>query len=99
MADWGLIATATATGGLVIFNYVKESQAKKKRIKEAEITKRFGLGPNPGRCGEHKERLDAVDLSIRGLETRVAVIDTKVTALEKCADEIRRDVAGIREKV
>ena len=82
-----------------MFNYIRETQAKKKRVKESELLKRFNLKENPSRCGEHKERLDAVDLSIRGLETRVAVIDTKVTALEKCADEIRRDVAGIREKV
>jgi hypothetical protein len=99
MADWGLIVTAAATGGLVIFNAVRESQAQRRKKHEAELVKRYGLQDNPSRCGEHKERLDMIDVKIGSLETRAAVLDTKVTALEKCADGIKEDVSAIRDRM
>lgn len=98
MADWGLIATAAATGGLVIFNGIQAKQAKAKRKREAELSKKYGLPDNPTRCGEHKERMDRLEVKMTSVGTDVAVLNVKMTALEKCADEIKDEVAALRDK-
>jgi uncharacterized protein HemX len=94
MADWGLIVTAAATGGLVIFNAAKESQERKRRKRESELVEKYGLKENPTRCAEHTESIGKLQSEIGGLKTNVAVLDTKVCAIQGDITDIKDRLPG-----
>jgi len=70
MADWGLIATATATGGLVIFNALKTRQEKRAKRMEEEA----GLRPNPTRCQDHATAINELRLDVRAIKDHLGIV-------------------------
>jgi hypothetical protein len=90
MADWGLIATATATAGLVVFNAIKTSQDNKRRKREAELVEKYGLSENPTRCKEHTESIARLSADVGCLKTDVAVLNTKVSDIQEDIGDIKR---------
>ena len=94
MADWGLIATATATAGLVVFNAIKTNQDNKRRKREAELVEKYGLSENPTRCKEHTESINKLQADVGGLKTSVAVLDTKVCSMQGDITDIKDRLPG-----